>query len=66
MAPRMSRKDKLVYQLILLLAVGTFLFGIWALVGGLKSPAARPTAGETNRVAPPPTNASPPPAPGRI
>jgi hypothetical protein len=32
--------------LILLLAVGTFLFGIWALVGELKAPAARASSGQ--------------------
>lgn len=35
MARGMSRKDKLVFQLIMLVAVATFLFGIWALVGGM-------------------------------
>jgi hypothetical protein len=47
MADGMSRKDRIVFQLLMLLAVGTFLFGVWALVGGLRKPAPLPPA-QTN------------------
>jgi hypothetical protein len=47
----MSRKDKLILQFILWLALGTFLFGVWAMaVGFRKSPA--PLDSTTNPVAP--------------
>jgi hypothetical protein len=62
MAPDMSRKDKFVFQLFLLLAVGTFLFGIWALVGGLAKPGtspAPPPLKETNGATVPPADPSP-------
>ncbi len=38
----MSRKDRFVFQLLLLLAAGTFLFGIWSLVSGLKQATTTP------------------------
>lgn len=44
----MSRKDRLVFQMLMLLAVGTFLFGIWALVGGLKKATAAPAVSTNN------------------
>jgi ABC-type nitrate/sulfonate/bicarbonate transport system permease component len=38
MARGMSRKDKLVLHFILWLALGTFLFGVWAMVVGFRAP----------------------------
>jgi len=55
----MSRKDKFMLQCIVWLAVGTFLFGIWAIVVGVrKAPPAQthPTAAAATNQSPiPPT-----------
>jgi len=43
----MSRRDQLVIQFILWLAIGTFLFGIWAFVVGVhKSSPPPPTSAD--------------------
>jgi len=41
----MSRRDQLVIQFILWLAIGTFLFGIWAIAVGFRkaSPSTLPS-----------------------
>jgi hypothetical protein len=56
MAHRMSRKDKLVLQ-FMWLALGTFLFGIWAIAIGFRSGPPKsspaPSVTETNQAAPP-------------
>lgn len=45
MASGMSRRDQLVIQFILWLAIGTFLFGIWVIVVGLrKQPPSAPSS----------------------
>lgn len=50
MAPRMSRRGRLILRLIMGVAIGTFLFAIWAFVGlGKSRPATDlPKIGATN------------------
>lgn len=50
----MSRQDRVLLKFIVWLAVGTFLFGIWAIVVGLRRP---PPA--QNQPSPAATNAYP-------
>jgi hypothetical protein len=50
MAQGMSRRDKFILQFIVWLAVGTFLFGIWAMAIGFRKPATKLT--------PPPSTAT--------
>ena len=51
----MSRRDQLVIQFILWLAIGTFLFGVWAIAVGLSksSPAQNEVTPTTNAVTSP-------------
>ena len=44
MAGSMSRRDQRVIQFILWLAVATFLFGVSAIILGLRSPSPEPPA----------------------
>jgi len=34
----MSRRDKIVLQLIMIVALSTFLFGVWMIVVGIRKP----------------------------
>jgi hypothetical protein len=38
MARGMSRRDKFILQFILIVALATFLFGVWAMIVGVPKP----------------------------
>jgi hypothetical protein len=40
----MSRRDQLAIQFLMWLALATFLFGVWAIIMGLRKPSTTPSS----------------------